>query len=257
MATLRTEQEKREIVARCIELEKSGGDVLAYLREQHYISPRATWINLQKEYLYRKPGEVKKLPAGGGEKVGRIPKITEEQKLKAAEIQIIGGQPCNYLRSIGCKNPSGSWHLIKKWLEKNKPDVYMEVMKVISDTRTGTKKVDKGMPKEPEEKELDGVTYEKLELDAGKNYEISVAEEADQTEEPEEPKITKPVNYDGFTVRAVEGQYGSYRYQDINGKQWIDYDDMNYQNDLSMTVDQWRGFIEELKQAARVLGVEL
>ena len=76
-------------------------------------------------------------------------------------------------------------------------------------------------------------------------------------ETPEQPKITKPVGYDGFTVRAVEGDFGSYHFQEINGKQWIDYDDKEYANQLSMTVEQWRGFLAEIRKAALVLGVEL
>jgi hypothetical protein len=78
-----------------------------------------------------------------------------------------------------------------------------------------------------------------------------------ETKLPEEPKITKPVGYDGFAVRAVEGDFGSYHFQEINGKQWIDYDDKEYANQLSMTVEQWRGFLVEIRKAALVLGVEL
>jgi len=75
--------------------------------------------------------------------------------------------------------------------------------------------------------------------------------------EAKAPKITAPVNYDGMTVRAVEGNFGSYHFQEINGKQWIDYDDKEYSNQLSMTVDQWRGFLAEIKHAAEILGVTL
>lgn len=73
----------------------------------------------------------------------------------------------------------------------------------------------------------------------------------------EETKITQPVNYDGFNVRAVEGDYGSYHFQEINGKQWLDYDDKECANEMSMTVEQWRGFLAEIRKAAKILGVEL
>lgn len=96
-----------------------------------------------------------------------------------------------------------------------------------------------------------------------------------KTEAPEEPKlcyqdeitawegdqitehIFKPVVYDGMAVRAVEGDFGSYHYQEINGKKWIDYDDKEVANQLSMTVEQWRGFLKEIRKAALILGVEL
>ena len=54
MASFRTEEELDEIVKHCVELEKSGGDIYAYLRSQNYVTPRATWLNLQRERLNRR-----------------------------------------------------------------------------------------------------------------------------------------------------------------------------------------------------------
>ena len=49
----RTDEERAEIARRCREIEKGGGDVLGYIKSLGYISPRATWYNLQKEFLGR------------------------------------------------------------------------------------------------------------------------------------------------------------------------------------------------------------
>ena len=57
MATLRTYEEKAAIVEHCIELERTGGDILGYLWSKNYVSPRATWCNFQREWLGRKPYE--------------------------------------------------------------------------------------------------------------------------------------------------------------------------------------------------------
>ena len=74
--------------------------------------------------------------------------------------------------------------------------------------------------------------------------------------EPEKKEeITKPVGYDGFTVRAVQGVFGRYSYSETRSA-YIDYEN-NEGDELSMTVEQWRNFLDELKRAARVLGVEL
>lgn len=54
MAKLRTEKELDAIVKHCVELEKVGGDIYGYLMSQHYITPRATWLNLQRERLGRR-----------------------------------------------------------------------------------------------------------------------------------------------------------------------------------------------------------
>jgi len=158
MAEIRTEEQREEIAQECARIEKAGGDVLGYLHGLNYISARATWIRLQKEFLGRRK-----------------------------EWQLTDGKP------------------------KKKKEAALEV-------KTET-------------------------VNDGKGMTVSV--------------ITKPVGFDGFTVRAVEGDFGSYRFQEINGKQWIDYDDKELANQLSMTVDQWRGFLEEIRKAAQVLGVEL
>ena len=44
----RTAEERRRIRETCLRIEKKGGDVLEYLKSEHYISPRATWINMQR-----------------------------------------------------------------------------------------------------------------------------------------------------------------------------------------------------------------
>jgi hypothetical protein len=76
-------------------------------------------------------------------------------------------------------------------------------------------------------------------------------------DKPEKSKITQPVNYDGFNVRAVEGNFGSYHFQEINGKKWIDYENRDGADELSMTVEHWKAFIVEIRNAGRILGVEM
>lgn len=49
----RTEKERARIIEKCLDIEAEGGDVLAYLRGEHYVSPRATWMNIQKYDLGR------------------------------------------------------------------------------------------------------------------------------------------------------------------------------------------------------------
>ena len=73
----------------------------------------------------------------------------------------------------------------------------------------------------------------------------------------DDPKtaVTKPLKYDGFEVRAVSGVYGTYHYSNVRSA-YIDYETHDG-DELSMTVEQWRGFLDELHRAALVLGVEL
>ena len=56
MSNKRTKQEKARIIEKCLDIEAEGGDVLKYLREEeHYVSPGATWWNIQRIELARDP----------------------------------------------------------------------------------------------------------------------------------------------------------------------------------------------------------
>ena len=161
-------------------------------------------------------------------------KLTLEDKKKAVEIAIEGGDPLRYLAEHGCANPAAMWYKIKADLKDVDPEKAAQLPK-----RIAANKVDKGMPKE-------------LKLEGGVDYQVAVAET------PEEPKkIVKPVNYDGLLIREVEGVFGRYRRTDVGGKIYIDFEPFESMDVLSFTVEQWRNFREELEKAAKILGVEI
>lgn len=227
-------RDQYELALKCLEVEQAGGDVYEYLKVQGFISPRATWQRLQMNELNRTKVEVET-----GEI--KMQKITLEQKKKAVQIAIDGGDPKKYLAQCGSGSPDKLWGYIKKVLKEKDPALYEQ----IPDFRH-TAKQKPAVDETPVVKISGPIKIETPE-----------ANQVDVVETPEVPKITKPLRYSGFTVRAVEGDFGSYHFSDINGKQWIDYDDKEMANQLSMTIEQWRGFIQELLNAAKVLGVEL
>ena len=98
--TQRTDEERSAIMQKCIELEKNGGDVLEYLASQHYISPRATWINFQRE-MGRKSYEWTNGKPNQERSLKRMKKLTLENKKKAVQIAIDGGDPYEFLRECG------------------------------------------------------------------------------------------------------------------------------------------------------------
>lgn len=258
MATRRTPDEIVDIVNHCVELEESGGDILAYLWSENYVTPRATWCNFQREWLGRKPYEYtdgKPKQKGVNNMAGkRI--ITDAQKLKAVEIAISGGSPCNYLKSLGAKNPSGMWHNIKHWFSVHNPELYAKIPKKIRGAETpetGTLADAMDGMQDAADKFFGQVPS--LKVDGALRIETPEKNRIEVAEVPEVPKITKPVNYDGFTVRAVTGSFGTYHYSESRSA-YIDYED-NDGEELSMTVEQWRAFLDELRRAALILGVEL
>ena len=249
MATLRTEEEKSAILEHCLELERTGGDILAYLWSENYISPRATWCNFQREWLGRKPyqytdGKPKKKKER--KDMSRIV-ITDEQKAEAVRIAIEGKSPCAYLKSIGSQNPSGAWFNIKKQYQQKHPEIYAKI------------------PQHPN----GWKAPKKLELDAGENYDISVKDAMDNMQEAadeffgkcddmglikNEPKITAPLMHSGKKAIGWEGDFGTYIYDAKHG--YIDYEN-NDGEELSMPVDAWRNFLAEIREIGLLLGVEL
>ena len=154
-------------------------------------------------------------------------RVPDEAKKKAIQAALNGENPYEFLKPY-TKNPGAMWTSIKTMVRKKDPELYAKI---------------------PDLRDLKKAK-EQLQEGIRQAEELAAAEAKAQ-------KITAPVNYDGMTVRAVEGNFGSYHFQEINGKQWIDYDDKEYSNQLSMTVDQWRGFLAEIKHAAEILGVTL
>ena len=87
---------------------------------------------------------------------------------------------------------------------------------------------------------------------------VEIPEKAVQRiETPEAPRITKPVNYDGFNVREVEGNFARYRRSDVGDMIYIDVEIEGGCDTLSYTIEQWRSFRKEHDRAAVILGVEM
>lgn len=236
MATLRTFEEKAAIVSHCIELEKTGGDILGYLWSQNYYTPRATWCNFQREWLHRKPYEYTDgKPKKKGEAIMKSKFIvTPEIRDEAIRIAIAGGDPRNYLTDNGSQNGPSAWTKIRMDLKKNSPEIYAQLPKRIGNAEVPTVKVDGPL---------------RIETPEANN--VTVAEVS------EKPKITQPVCYDGMMVREIEGLFGRYRRADINGATYIDFENPDGADILSYTVDQWRKMRAEQANAFRILGVEL
>ena len=188
----------------------------------------------------------------GDDKPVKHAKVALEDKKKAVEIALAGGDPLKYLKDHGAGNAWSMWYGIKENLKVREPETYRK----LPDLRLKGNSRKKPETEKAEEAPTlaDAMTGMK---DATDDFFGKCEEMGLKMDNPEKSKITKPVNYDGFNVRAVEGKFGSYHFQEIGGKQWIDYENKEGADELSMTVDQWRGFIAEIREAARVLGVEL
>jgi len=185
-------------------------------------------------------------------------KVTLEQKKEAVRIAIKGGDPVNYLRVCGSRDPGQMWAMIRAKLRKDNPEIFLKLpkpevkQKEEVPEQVPTVKVDGPLQietKEPEQVEVVPVPTVQL------VYDPSIAEEY-KREQAEKHKIAKPLNYDGFDVLAVKREFGRYSRQDTTHGTYIDYTSHGG-DELSMTVEQWREFLVEIKHAAQVLGVDI
>lgn len=246
MAAQRSTDERMRIARECLKIERAGGDVLAYLISENYYTPRATWINLQREFLRRKPHEYTDGKPKKGEMMNNMA-LTNEQRLKAAQIAIDGGDPRPYLEECGLMAPDKTWWYLKQWLKKNYPEMADKVPKKLGTADDYQKvKPDKGMPKEK---------TPTVKIDGALKIETPEANRIQVTEVPEkQPKITKPLMHSGKKAIGWEGDFGTYIYDRRHG--YIDYEG-NDGDEISLTVEGWKNWLIEVREVAQLLGVEL
>jgi hypothetical protein len=115
--------DRLQLALECLEIEKAGGSVREYLASKGCISPWGTWHRLQKEELGRNEYQITDGKGGDDMK-----KIALADKKKAVEIAIGGGDPLEYLRKCGSKNPQALWYMIKKNLQEVEPDQYAKLL---------------------------------------------------------------------------------------------------------------------------------
>ena len=178
----------------------------------------------------------------------RMKKLTLLNKKEAVRIAVEGGNPLEFIRMCGISNAAESWSKIKSDLKEKDPDTWAKLPKRLPHPNS---------VKEDGKAEPDGAEIAKQIPVVKVDGPIRI-----EAKQPGEIQITgprKPVNYDGFDVMAVNGRFGRYSYQKMEWdgmKEYIDFESFD-RDELHMPVEHWREFIDELKRAAKVLGVEL
>lgn len=179
-------------------------------------------------------------------------KLTEDQKKHAVEIAAGGGDPRPYLRECGSQNPEAMWSVIRAWAKDTLPDLAAKMPKTLRWIKT---------VETPEGEYTTAAGAMAGMKDAADKFFAACEDMGLKIDVPETPadvpKIRKPVNYDGMTVREVEGDFGRYRRSDVNEKTYIDFEPVEGCDVMSYTIDQWRNFRKEHERAAAILGVEL
>lgn len=249
MAKLRTDEEKAAILEHCLDLEESGGDILGYLWSQNYITPRATWCNYQREWLGRKPYEYTdgKPKKKKGERKMKHAKVTLEQKKKAVEIALEGGDPLKYLKDHGAGNAPAMWYTIKQNLKEADPEKF---------SRLPDMRANGNNRKKPETEKADAPTLadtmtgmqEAADKFFGKCEEMGLKVNGEQVKKPS-------LTVSGLiTVSAVRHKnFGEFYHDyDHNCIDWRTPEG----DEVSLSVPGWKNLIEELPGLFKILGVE-
>ncbi|MBP5411381.1 MAG: hypothetical protein J6Y26_05700 [Lachnospiraceae bacterium] len=228
---------RRQMALACLEIERAGMSVLDFLQDLGAVSPWGTWWRLQVEELGRERHQIR-----DGKGVNDMKKLTLENKKKAVEIALGGGNYLDYLKKCGAGNPSASWTYIKKCLQAKDPEKYEQLMAV--------KKQEK--PAEPAEdplKDFEPVVFQ------GKEYEK--AEKAEQKEPKTEQKAEKTSGKrrkadqkQPFKIREAEGAVGIWTNKGTEIKFW------KHGSEISLTPVDWLALAAELPNVLKLFGME-
>ena len=238
-------RDRRQMALACLEIERAGLSVLDFLQDLGAVSPWGTWWRLQVEELGRERYQIR-----DGKGVIEMRKLTLENKKKAVEIALGGGNPLDYLKACGAGNPSASWTYIKKCLQAKDPEQYAQLMAVpkkekkaepVADQLAGFEPYE---PKKAAEVTFQGKVYEKAEKAEQK------APKTEQKAEKTSGKRRKADQKQSFKIREAEGAVGIWTNKGTEIKFW------KHGSEISLTPVDWLALAAELPNVLKLFGME-
>ena len=143
MATMRTKAERQRILKKCLEIENEGGNVLAYLATEHYMSPAATWFNMQREMLHREHPKSGKPREKGETAEQREDRLQRERCRKIVEAAEAGKSIGNVLHDMGYRDPrcqGQKYRFLREFAKEWEPELYAKMPEKLPAPGTGTKR---------------------------------------------------------------------------------------------------------------------
>ena len=197
------------------------------------------WVYKRDGYFLCSWHCLRKYDKGDGKDLKRKG-LTLEEKKKAVQICLDGGNPLDYLRTLGCKDPVQTWFGIKKRLKESDPETYAKLPKRIQ------KKND-----EPEVSLADAMKGMK---DAADEF-FGTCEEMGLTldKEPEKTRfnaIVNPLPVCGVRSRILPNR--KYQIDIDTGEMYLDNDGLF----IRLSAVEWKALSKEILTALEQLGVE-
>jgi hypothetical protein len=216
--------------------------VLTFLKECGYVSTWGTWYRLQIEELGRKKDTVT-----GGRGENTMNRITLEQKKKAVQIGIDGGDVIGFLKKCGSKNPSAHWCVIKKNLKDADPEAWAKLEASAKKDSVQTEKPVTCCA--PSTREGVEVPEDVPEIPA---KEPMTTEEAFNSLADGLAKITRPTILENFDVMALRSVGTGFRFT-------YEFGLMTWKtpggDEVSFTPETWRALVDELPRVMKIFGI--
>lgn len=274
--------DRLEVLKGMMKAVSEGKNAYDYLKSMGYADPKDTLRRLRitaKEEapkIYRKMDklgllDLRKGHSGKGVDKMSKHKLTREQKEKAVELALSGGDYLAHLKECGSKNPSAAWWYIRKTLEKSDPELLEQINKKTgegAEVEVAEKLPPEAVAEVPEADPLAGFVPVSL----GGSVAMSQEEHKKAHHGDEEAAFLEATNvfetimnpngkenkFDGFQVTAVNGKFGQYRVGiDPSSKEaYLDFDGLDFDTQIRMPQHDLAAFVEELTRAAQILGVD-
>lgn len=174
------------------------------------------------------------------EGVKEMAKITKEQKQKAVDIALDGGNPVEFLKGCGSMAPDQMWTYIKKTLKAKEPEVYAKLL---------VKAADKAPTVKFEDVKKDIMEIPQIKVDGPIRIE---------TKEPAQVEVLTvgtpvPPPFE-YKTTGISTAVGDFQYFRKNG--YLDWTDLNGET-VSMNLEEWREFMKIFPFVLKTLEVEL
>lgn len=177
--------------------------------------------------------------------------LTDEQKQKAVEIGLEGGDPVKYLKELGAANPWGNWGYIKMKLKEKEPEKYDQLMKALGEKPATVETADK-LPKverkEEEQKPIARVIKKKVTKD-GVEVKAKLTVPAKEIEEILNGGTKKALE---FKVIGIETRLGKFQYDRAsNQMRWMP---KNSTVVIMMQAEDWEALAEQMPEIMKAIG---
>ena len=159
--------------------------------------------------------------------------LTEADRNEAVRLALAGGDPVEFLRSKGMKDPKSSWANIKAAVKASNPELYEK----IPDRRNLKKK----------EAAEEPVTKENVILEVKKT--VRAVNAGKQKPKPEEE--------DPFPclTTGISTPIGDFRY--YAKQQYLDWTPIGQDDNVSLNTYEWDQFVKHFPKVLEILGVKL